>query len=176
MTERAVTFSARSIRTRYSFQESGRESGLRRKIYFIQLSIATQIGCTVILSRTVQSREQTRVWKATKKKSRQIFKSKLSIFIQWQIYIRDFNHSISLMFSVTSVNRFKLSITHSSNGRSRTSNDWKNLRSLSKLWCETNSRYSILKLSRNNSRATTSTVLSSLQNIKSLNIKNVLKS
>ena len=170
MAERAVTFSMFDLDVKLTLRESERESDLGRRIYFIQLNIAIQTDCTVILSRTVHSREQARAWKVTKKKSRQIFESRLSISIQWQIYIRDFNHSVSLAFSATNVNRFKFSITHSSNHRSRTSKQLKKFAQFVEIF--TRYEFSTLKSSRNNSRATTSTALL----IKNQNIKNILKS
>ena len=170
MTERAITFSMFDLDVKFTLRKFERKSDLKRKIYFIQLNIAIQTDCTVILSRTVQSREQVRTWKITKKKSKQIFESKLFIFIQWQIYIRDFNHSISLTFSATNVNRFKFSIIHNNNHKSKTSKQLKKFAQLVEIL--TRYEFSTLKSSKNNSKTTTSTALF----IKNQNIKNILKS
>ena len=95
---------------------------------------------------------------------------KQSISIQKKIY----TWTSIIRFSMTNVNRFKLSMTHSNQNMSRTSRRLKKSAQFVKAFIQNN--FSTFKLSRNNSKTATSTDLFSNSNIKRQNIKNFFKS
>ena len=88
---------------------------------------------------------------------------------------KNFNHSILFSSSLTNVNHFKFSIVITITTNQKRQNNWKNSRILSKHQCEMKILYSILELSRNNSKITISTNLFSAQNIKNHNIETFTK-
>ena len=59
MNER-VMFSTFDLNEKSILRNFERKTNRKRKIYIIQLNIAIQIDCVVILSRIVQSKKQTR--------------------------------------------------------------------------------------------------------------------
>ena len=92
--------------------ESGREADRKWRVYNIQLSIAIMVDCTALLSSIVQSRERARARRA---------QARASYSAQWEDYTSAFNHSASPTSPATSASHSEPLVTHSSNGRPRTS-------------------------------------------------------
>ena len=104
---------------KYVFRKLKRTSNRKWKLYSIQLSIAIQIECIITLSRIVQHRKLIKIWKSKKFSDKIARTSYFNAIKNLQHTAIDFNHSISLLFSATNVNHFKLSTIHSNNSKSK---------------------------------------------------------
>ena len=133
MTERVVTFSTSNSNKKLILQKSERNANRKWKFYNIQLSIAIQTDCIVILSRIVQSKKRTRIWKVTRQK----FQRKISKANYLFLYNDEFTYVISIIRfhwrfqrQTSIVSNFRLFTTITTNQKHQ--NNWKNLRILSK--------------------------------------------
>ena len=125
-TERVLRFRD-SNWTKNSFvrnQKLKRTTNRKRKIYNIQLNIAIQIDCIVILSRIVQFRKQTRIRKTTWKNLENKI-SRTNYLDAIKILYQIFYHSISCCFHryASIVSSFRLFITIITNQKRQ--NNWK---------------------------------------------------
>ena len=142
-------------------QKLRRTTDRNRKIYSIQLSIAIQTDCAVILSRIVQSRKRARVWKTTKQKlQRKASKaSYLSSYNDESTYVISIIRShwrLQRQASIVSSPRLFTAVTANQEHQS----SWKSLRILLKHSCEMNLSYITLKSSSSNFRTMTSIIRS----------------
>ena len=144
-----------------------------RRIHSIQLNIAIQTDCVVILSCIVQFRERVRARRVIKK-NLQNFENKLSRCHKQSTHVTSimrFCSRFQRQASITSSSR--LFIVTTTNQKRQ--DDKKSLRRLSKHSCEMNFSYITFKLSSNSFRTTISIVLFSLSRseirIKNINIE-----
>ena len=160
-TERVVTFFAFDSNEISILQESEREANLKWKLFSIQLSIAIMIDCIILLSRIVQSRKRIRTWKiiwnwfqnnASKTNYFDATRNLEQTTNDSNIWFRWCFHSHASI-----VSSFRLLTTITRNQKHQI--NWKSSRNLSKLRCETNFCYFILKSSSNNLKTTISIVL-----------------
>ena len=128
MNER-VMFSTFDLNEKSILRDSERKTDRERKVYIIQLNIAIQIDCVVILSRIVQSKKRTRIWKITKQK----FQRKISKANYLFSYNNEFTYVISIIRfrwrfqrQTSIVSNFRLFTTITTNQKRQ--NNWKSLR------------------------------------------------